>query len=136
MDNKNVGQRIKSIRLRLGKTMEEFGSYFSTSKVTVFNWEKGRNLPNKNNLKLIAEISDITVDELLYGKSTDSIGQLIKNERKSLNMTQEGFAKHINIEGMSSDYINDVENNIKTPSYETLNKIASKLNKQLSIQFN
>ena len=48
---KATGERIKDIRLELGETLEEFGDRFDTSKVTVFNWEKGRNLPNKSNLK-------------------------------------------------------------------------------------
>ena len=63
---KSVGQRIRSIRLERGETMEEFGKYFNTSKVTVFNWEKGRNLPNKQNLKIIAYLGNISVRDLLY----------------------------------------------------------------------
>lgn len=66
-NNYNVGQRIKSIRISHGETMEGFGERFNTSKGTVNNWEKGRNLPNKNNLKAIAELGGISVDELLYG---------------------------------------------------------------------
>ena len=60
-----LGQRIKEIRINLGETMEEFGKRFNTSKGTVNNWEKGRNLPNKANLKSIADLADISVDELL-----------------------------------------------------------------------
>lgn len=66
-NNYNVGQRIKSIRISHGETMEGFGERFNTSKGTVNNWEKGRNLPNKNNLKAISELGEISVDELLYG---------------------------------------------------------------------
>ena len=62
---KTTGEQIKSIRLELGETLEEFGERFNTSKVTVFNWEKGRNLPNKSNLKKIAEIGETSVSELL-----------------------------------------------------------------------
>ena len=50
VNNIEVGNRIKSIRLDQGATMEEFGKAFNTSKGTVNNWEKGRNLPNKENL--------------------------------------------------------------------------------------
>lgn len=62
-----VGKRINTIRINKGLTMEEFGHYFKTSKGTVNNWEKGRNLPNKENLKIIADLGGITVKELLYG---------------------------------------------------------------------
>lgn len=57
------------MRLELGETLEQFGARFKTSKTTVFNWENGRNLPNKNNLKLIAELGNMTVKELVNGGS-------------------------------------------------------------------
>lgn len=64
-----LADRIKSIRLSLGETMEEFGKRFNTSKATINNWEKGRNKPNKNNLLLIANLGGISIDELLNGNS-------------------------------------------------------------------
>ena len=75
IDNKAVGNRIRSIRLEKGQTMEEFGEQLATSKGTVNNWEKGRNLPNKENLKAIAEIGNIIVAELLYG----TIDEIVKS---------------------------------------------------------
>lgn len=62
-----VGVRIKDIRLEKGMSMEEFGKRFNTSKATVNNWEKGRNLPNKENLKIIADLAGMTVQKLLEG---------------------------------------------------------------------
>ncbi|HEM3634300.1 TPA: helix-turn-helix transcriptional regulator [Streptococcus suis] len=53
-----LGERIKAIRVNLGETMEQFGERFDTSKGTVNNWEKGRNAPNKANLKRLADLSD------------------------------------------------------------------------------
>lgn len=61
-----LGQRIKQIRLEIGETMEEFGARLDTSKGTVNNWEKGRNLPNNKTLLKIAKLKNITVEELLY----------------------------------------------------------------------
>ena len=60
-----VGKQIRSLRLSLGETMEEFGTRFNTSKGTINNWEKGRNLPNKENLLKIANLLDISVEELI-----------------------------------------------------------------------
>ena len=60
-----LADRIKSIRLSLGETMEEFGARFNTSKATINNWEKGRNKPNKNNLLIIANLGGLSVEELL-----------------------------------------------------------------------
>lgn len=66
-NKKQVGMRIKDIRLSLGESMEEFGKRFDTSKGTVNNWEKGRNLPNKSNLLKIAKLGKMTPSELLKG---------------------------------------------------------------------
>ena len=89
---KTTGEQIKSIRLELGETLEEFGERFNTSKATVFNWEKGRNLPNKSNLKKIAEIGGMPVKDLI---STHSLGDRIKRIRVSRKETLEKFAENI-----------------------------------------
>ncbi|HEM4558267.1 TPA: helix-turn-helix transcriptional regulator [Streptococcus suis] len=78
-NNVQVGERIKQIRLSLGESMEKFGERFETSKGTVNNWEKGRNLPNKENLKKIADLQNKSVGELLYGDYTDRILGELKN---------------------------------------------------------
>ena len=61
-----ISQKIHHLRIKNGWTMEEFGEKLNTSKGTVNNWEKGRNLPSKKMLKKIADIANINVSELLY----------------------------------------------------------------------
>lgn len=73
LSNKTIGQMIHDIRINLGETMEEFGKRFNTSKGTVNNWEKGRNLPNKANLKSIADLAGISVEELLSSQNDDLV---------------------------------------------------------------
>lgn len=68
-----VGQKIKTIRLDNGLTMEQFGKLFNTSKGTVNNWEKGRNLPNKENLVIISEMGGQSVTELLDNNDSISL---------------------------------------------------------------
>lgn len=65
--NKEIGKRIKAIRLELGLTMEEFGLKFNqtASKGAVSNWENGYNLPNARRLKKIAELGNTTVSDIL-----------------------------------------------------------------------
>ena len=89
---KTTGERIKDIRLELGETLEQFGERFNTSKVTVFNWEKGRNLPNKSNLKKIAEIGGISVEELT---ATQSLGERIKRIRFEYGDNLQRFGERV-----------------------------------------
>lgn len=62
-----VGARIREIRLASGMTLEEFGKLFGASKGSAQGWEKGRNLPNKRRIKSIADMANISVQDLLYG---------------------------------------------------------------------
>lgn len=76
--NEIVGNRIKTIRRNLGLTMEQFGSELGTTKAVVNNWEKGRNLPNKANLLLIANIARTKVETLLSEKEPSMIQLMIE----------------------------------------------------------
>lgn len=77
VDKKKVGQRIKKIRINAGLSMEALGKKLSTSKGSVNNWEKGKNLPNVNRLKKIAELGNISIDELIYGDLREAIINLM-----------------------------------------------------------
>lgn len=70
MDKKKIGQRIKAIRLQMGKNQEAFGKLFTpqVSKGAVSRWESGDTIPSAKRLKKIAKLGDITVYHLLNGK--------------------------------------------------------------------
>lgn len=63
----DLGQKIKELRMDKGLTMEEFGKLCNTEKQTVNNWEKGRNEPSPERLKLIADMAGKSVSEFVYG---------------------------------------------------------------------
>lgn len=69
----SVGNRIREIRNNKGLSMSEFASRIDekAKSGTISNWETGKNLPNNERLKRIAEIGNLSVDELLYGKPKD-----------------------------------------------------------------
>ena len=60
------------------------------------------------------------------------IGKKIKELRKSKNLTQEEFSEQI---GISRSYLSDIENNRKSPSVETLDKLAERSKCFLVINF-
>lgn len=67
INKKAVGARIMTIRLASGMTLKEFGQLFGASKGSVQGWEYGRNTPNPERLKKIAEFANISVQDLLHG---------------------------------------------------------------------
>ena len=86
INKKAVGSRIKQIRLNKGYTLENFGKLFGASRGNVQAWEYGTSLPNKERIKNISKIADITVNELLYG----SIDEFLENNLVSLLEYQTG----------------------------------------------
>lgn len=87
VDNKQVGQRIKSIRLNLGLTAEQFGEKIDknspASQSLVSRWERGINLPNRDRLKSIAKEAEISVNELLYGSPDKFIETVLIDDIKN-----------------------------------------------------
>lgn len=67
INNEHVGARIRAIRLARGMTMKEFGEMLSVRQSSVSYWENGRNIPNNRRIIEIAEMANISVQELLYG---------------------------------------------------------------------
>lgn len=66
------GEKVKKIRLSLGKSQEEFGQLFNppAPKSTVCRWEKGCGA-RKGRLKKIAKLAGIPVESLYPGLLTE-----------------------------------------------------------------
>lgn len=80
-----VGQRIKDIRTnQLGLSMTDFGARIDpkVKSGTVANWETGKNLPNNERLKKIAQIGGISVNELLYGDPKTYLDNILWNNKE------------------------------------------------------
>lgn len=78
----DLGFKIKNIRIKLGDNMEDFGKRIKplVTKGTVSNWEKGKYTPNSDRLKQIAELGNITVEELT--KDGGEVQQMRDENRK------------------------------------------------------
>ena len=91
-NKKLVGKRIQVIRLEKGLTLEQFGKLIGASKSSISEWESGKHLPpaksiisrwekgvmlpNFSRLERVAELGNITVNELLYGNNEYDIEDL------------------------------------------------------------
>lgn len=79
VNKSTVASNIRRVRQELGLSMDEFASRIDdrAKSGTVSNWETGKNLPNNERLKKIADLGNITIDELLYGSKEDYVHQVI-----------------------------------------------------------
>lgn len=91
-NKKLVGKRIQAIRLEKGLTLEQFSKLIGASKSSISEWESGKHLPpaksiisrwekgvmlpNNSRLDKIAQLGNLTVNELLYGDNKQDIEEL------------------------------------------------------------
>ena len=128
---KNIGYKIKGIREENELSMEKFGELFDppASKGVVSNWENDYNYPNKQRVERIAELGNMTVNELLYGEKNNKkdVGLRIRSIRKNRGMTLEDFGDLLNPPA-SDSIVSRWERGVSLPSNERTKQIAKEGN--------
>lgn len=103
--NRDLSQRIKEIRLNLGKSQEDFGKMFDpvAPKSAVSRWEHGKNAPNKSRLKRIAELGGVSVEYLINGLDISTREAINRFEKaRNLNATKAGASNDDAIKVMNA----------------------------------
>lgn len=65
MKNIKIAENISFFRKQAGLTQEELAARFGSRKTLISNYEIGRNTPDIETLWELADIFDITIDELV-----------------------------------------------------------------------
>ncbi len=63
-----IGKHIKQYREQKEMTQEALAEHLSVTRQAVSNWECGKTQPDIETLHKIADVLDITVEELIYGE--------------------------------------------------------------------
>lgn len=76
-----IGRRIKRIRLSRGMTLEEFSNLFNPAPGTsvISKWERGMSKPNPKRIKRLADISGMTVEELIEPAQSEFLLSSLQN---------------------------------------------------------
>ncbi len=69
-DMQKIGKKISSLRKEHNMTQLELADKLNISYQAVSNWERGNSMPDISKLPELAEIFNVSLDELLGGKST------------------------------------------------------------------
>lgn len=122
-NKKEIGHRIKGIRMNKGMTLEEFGKLFGASKSSVLGWERGDNIPNPERLKKIAEIGGVDLDFLLNGdvfdsfkKGNEELIDFVKTLKQWENLEKEELDKISEFDEALKQSLEQNENNINNLS--------------------
>lgn len=65
MKNIKIAENIRFFRKQAGLSQEELAASFGSRKTLISNYEIGRNTPDIETLWELADIFDITIDELV-----------------------------------------------------------------------
>ena len=65
MKNIKIAENIRFFRKQAGLTQEELAARFGSQKTLISNYEIGRNTPDIETLWELADIFDLTIDELV-----------------------------------------------------------------------
>jgi transcriptional regulator with XRE-family HTH domain len=63
--NKGIGERIKLLRVDWGLTQKELAVLVNKGESTVRMWELGKSEPDIETIKLLAEVFNVTVDQII-----------------------------------------------------------------------
>lgn len=72
MDYKVIGEFIASLRKAKGMTQQNLADELHVSNRTVSKWERGEGIPEISTLIVLAEIFNISVEELIAGRRLES----------------------------------------------------------------
>lgn len=105
--NIELGNRIKAIRMKLGKNQTEFGNMFDppAPKGAVSRWEHGGS-PNKKRLKKIADLGGVSVEFLVNGAPSLTLAEIKELSNRVKHGTATDFDKSQLKDVAMQNYIN------------------------------
>ena len=83
MDIEKIGQFIAALRKSKGLTQQEVADRLGVTDKTVSKWECGNGLPDITAIPAIAELFEVTADEILRGERIPEEKRTEKNEKKT-----------------------------------------------------
>ena len=83
-----IGEKIKNARTENGLTQEELASKMMVSRQAITKWEADKGIPDVSNLKLLAQLLNVSVDYLLDDGSEIDINVI----RETIDLSKYGKA--------------------------------------------
>lgn len=90
VDSRKTGEFLAALRKAAGYTQQEAADYLAITNKTVSKWESGAGMPEVGILPAVAELYDVTVDELLAGhRLEEKKPEAMRSRRRWLVEAQE-----------------------------------------------
>lgn len=116
LDYKEIGSRILQLRKTKKMTQVELSELLSISHQAVSKWENGESLPDIEQLLRLANLFNLTMEEILLGQ--------VDEERSEDLIEQSDNAVSDSTEVLWNEVLKGIKQQINKPSYDTWFKYA------------
>ena len=82
----NLGEKILDLRKKQGLSQEQLGEKVNVTRQTISNWELGETSPNPEQLKLLSQVLNVSIDELLDNDIKEVIFDKVSKTEKKTNL--------------------------------------------------
>lgn len=94
MDLNKIGRFIFNLRKSRGLSQNDLADMIPVTRQAVSTWELGKSLPDSQTLKILSEIFEVSIDELLAGERNNSEKVAVDQKRDiTLNLVDEYNSK-------------------------------------------
>lgn len=81
----NFGENLKRLRKERNLSQEQLSEMLNVSRQAISKWESNKTYPDIENLMLLRNIFNITLDDLLFDENTDKIEDMIESSKLPTN---------------------------------------------------
>ena len=85
---KSIGKMISSLRKEKGMTQSELAEKMNVTDKAVSKWERDLSCPDINTISKLADVLEVSVDELLQAKKKEYSDTKLKDLINSLNQME------------------------------------------------
>ena len=110
MSNKSIGEMISSLRKEKGMTQSELAEKMNVTDKAVSKWERDLSFPDVNSIPKLAEILNVSVDELMQVKA-DTKEKSEEKGSEIINIALKGIALAMGVAVVVLSFIKEIETN-------------------------
>lgn len=83
----NFGENLKRLRKERNLSQEQLSEMLNVSRQAISKWESNKTYPDIENLMLLRNVFNITLDDLLFAENKDKIDDVTESSKLPTNST-------------------------------------------------
>lgn len=88
-------ERLIELRKQAGLSQESLAERLNISRQAISKWERGESTPDMDNLKMLGQIYNVSMDYLLLGKNETDLHEISEKEPKTFKTAVNKYKGYI-----------------------------------------